>query len=157
MNPLQTKTDAASKSRALNQRNVLTRTARFGPNMTPMVDVTLVILIFFMASATIAGPEWFLRADLPEIEEQSDQSSNFALPTPILSADLLIRDNQVFVNGFGNESISIESVIQRIANMEPALSNGLILGIRAKDDVPYSAIVSLHDAASKAKMRVAFR
>lgn len=37
----------------------------YGPNMTPMVDVTLVILIFFMASAAFLGPEWFVRASLP--------------------------------------------------------------------------------------------
>lgn len=37
----------------------------YGPNMTPMVDVVMVILIFFMASAAIIGPSWFLRTALP--------------------------------------------------------------------------------------------
>lgn len=37
----------------------------YGPNMTPMVDVVMVILVFFMASAAILGPTWFLRAALP--------------------------------------------------------------------------------------------
>lgn len=36
-----------------------------GPNMTPMVDVVMVILIFFMASASILGPTWLLRSTLP--------------------------------------------------------------------------------------------
>ena len=35
----------------------------FGPNMTPMVDVVMVILIFFMASAAFMGDEWFLHGD----------------------------------------------------------------------------------------------
>ncbi|MFZ4575121.1 MAG: ExbD/TolR family protein [Phycisphaerales bacterium] len=35
-----------------------------GPNMTPMVDIVMVILIFFMASAAMLGPEWFLPASL---------------------------------------------------------------------------------------------
>lgn len=39
--------------------------AHHGPNMTPMVDVVMVILIFFMASAAILGPEWFLKSALP--------------------------------------------------------------------------------------------
>lgn len=34
----------------------------FGPNMTPMVDIVMVILVFFMASAAFVGPEWFLAA-----------------------------------------------------------------------------------------------
>ena len=147
----------APRRRALTHRNILTKNARFGPNMTPMVDVTLVILIFFMASATIAGPEWFLRADLPEIEDQAQQQSKFSLPTPILSADLSVRNDQVFVDGFGSESLPIETVIARISTMDPALADGLILGIRAKDDVPYAAVIAIQDAASKAGMRVAFR
>jgi biopolymer transport protein ExbD len=38
----------------------------YGPNMTPMVDVVMVILIFFMASAAMLGPEWFVAARLPK-------------------------------------------------------------------------------------------
>jgi biopolymer transport protein ExbD len=37
-------------------------TLHFGPNMTPMVDIVMVILVFFMASAAFVGPEWFLQA-----------------------------------------------------------------------------------------------
>lgn len=37
-----------------------------GPNMTPMVDVVMVILVFFMASAAFVGPEWFLAAQTVE-------------------------------------------------------------------------------------------
>src|SRR5215813_7077601 len=37
----------------------------YGPNMTPMVDVVMVILIFFMASTAFLGPEWFLKTHLP--------------------------------------------------------------------------------------------
>lgn len=41
--------------------------AHHGPNMTPMVDVVMVILIFFMASTAFLGPEWFLRSALPVV------------------------------------------------------------------------------------------
>jgi biopolymer transport protein ExbD len=43
----------------------------FGPNMTPMVDVVMVILVFFMASAAYLGPEWFLSGLVPQISGQS--------------------------------------------------------------------------------------
>jgi biopolymer transport protein ExbD len=56
----------------VNRRHAMrARTARsvyeshHGPNMTPMVDVVMVILVFFMASAAILGPEWFVRSSLP--------------------------------------------------------------------------------------------
>ena len=46
-------------SRSFRRRSALyTWQLQFGPNMTPMVDVVMVILIFFMASATFAGAEW---------------------------------------------------------------------------------------------------
>lgn len=36
-----------------------------GPNMTPLVDVVMVILIFLMLTGTFAGTEWYLVSDLP--------------------------------------------------------------------------------------------
>ena len=145
------------KPRPLARRNVHTRSSRFGPNMTPMVDVTLVILIFFMASASILGHEWFLRADLPAIQGPDLQTAGYTLPTPMLSADLFVRDGSVFVRGFGDEARPIETVIEQIRRMDHELADGLILGIRASDEVPYAAVVSLHDAATSRKMRVAIR
>jgi biopolymer transport protein ExbD len=147
----------SKRPRPLNQRNVLTRSSRFGPNMTPMVDVTLVILIFFMASASIAGHEWFLRADLPETQDPNLQESGYSLPTPMLNADLFMRDGQVFVRGIGDEPRLIETIIEQIHSMEDSVAEGLILGIRARDDVPYWAVVSLQDAAASAGMRIAIR
>lgn len=147
----------SKRSRPLNRRNVLTRSSRFGPNMTPMVDVTLVILIFFMASASIAGHEWFLRADLPETQDPDLITSGYSLPTPMLNADLFVRDDRVFVRGIGDEPHVIETVIEQIRAMDPDIAAGLILGIRAGDDVPYAAVVSLQDAGASIGMRIAIR
>ena len=36
-----------------------------GPNMTPLVDVVIVLLIFLMLSGTFAGDNWFLPAASP--------------------------------------------------------------------------------------------
>ena len=36
-----------------------------GPNMTPLVDVVMVILIFMMLAGTFGGTEWFLTSNLP--------------------------------------------------------------------------------------------
>jgi len=148
---------ATRRPRPLRRRNVLTRSSRFGPNMTPMVDVTLVILIFFMASTAIAGHEWFLRAQLPKEQDPDQQGSGFSLPTPMLSADLLMDGSAVIVRGIGDEPRPLDFVIEQINAMDESEASGLILGIRARDDVPYWAIVALHDAAAGRKMRVAIR
>lgn len=125
--------------------------------MTPMVDVTLVILIFFMASASIAGHEWFLRTELPQTQDPDLISSGYSLPTPMLSADLFLRDTQIFVRGIGDEPRSLDTVVAQIRGMDADSASGLILGIRAGDDVPYWALVALHDAAASVSMRVAIR
>jgi biopolymer transport protein ExbD len=36
-----------------------------GPNMTPLVDIVMVILIFLMMTGTFAGTEWYLVSNLP--------------------------------------------------------------------------------------------
>jgi biopolymer transport protein ExbD len=36
-----------------------------GPNMTPLVDVVMVILIFLMLAGTFTGNEWYLVSNLP--------------------------------------------------------------------------------------------
>jgi biopolymer transport protein ExbD len=54
-----------SNARGFRRRNARAlHEAHAGPNMTPMVDVVMVILIFFMASTAIMGPEWLLRTAL---------------------------------------------------------------------------------------------
>jgi len=144
------------KPKPLNHRNVLTQSGRFGPNMTPMVDVTLVILIFFMASASIAGHEWFLSAQLPK-EQTEQESSGFSLPTPMLIADLYIEQERIMVRGIGDEPRTLEAVVLQIRSMNEDRASGLILSIRASDDVSYESVVALHDAAASVSMRVAIR
>jgi biopolymer transport protein ExbD len=46
-----------------------------GPNMTPLVDVVMVILIFLMLAGSFAGTEWYLVSNLPY---RGDKSSGEA-------------------------------------------------------------------------------
>ena len=146
-----------SRSRPLRQRNIFENRGRFGPNMTPMVDVVLVILIFFMAATTIAGQEWFLKVDLPETHEQDSASLQFDLPTPMLDVTLFMQGNAIMVRGLGDAPRSLDALIEQIEGMDPSASDGLILRIGASDEVPYGSIIALHDAGSAQGMRVALR
>ncbi len=134
---------------------------RFGPNMTPMVDVVLVILIFFMAATTIAGQEWFLRTDLPESGDDQDASLRLDLPTPMLDVSLFVESGspggRIMVQGLGNEARTLDSLLRQIESMDDADAQGLILRVGADDRVPYGSIVALHDAGTRKNMRVAIR
>src|SRR5690348_11081756 len=61
-----------SHSRRHHRRGALASwELHYGPNMTPMVDVVMVILIFFMASTSVLGPEWFLKTALPVVSKSA--------------------------------------------------------------------------------------
>lgn len=125
------------------RRNVLDRSPGSGvPNMTPMVDVTLVILIFFMASATIAGPEWFLRGEIPTAPAQTPA---LALPSPVLRVEAFVSGDGIRVRGFGDED-TLEGVISRVASLETQVAQGLEVELDAGDDVAYEGVARLHAA-----------
>ncbi len=125
------------------------------PNMTPMVDVTLVILIFFMASATITGPEWFLRAGLPEPAPPTPPAP-LALPSPILRAEVFIRDGVTLVRGIGPER-PLDDAIASIGAMDPSVAKGLVVEIEPADTAPYAEVVRLHAALVAAGAEVRLR
>lgn len=130
-------------TRAFRRRSVLDSAPGSGvPNMTPMVDITLVILIFFMASATIAGPEWFLRAELPPTAPASPALS---LPSPVVRAEVFVRDGGVLVRGLGSEQ-GVDGVLALIADLDDATADGLVVEIEAADDVAYESVARLHAA-----------
>src|SRR5690606_9925072 len=85
-----------------------------GPNMTPMVDVILVILIFFMATTVIVGEEWFLGAGLTrqaphEAREGAGadeaQEDPFEMPPPRFTLRLSVGEGGTVVSGLGEPAI----------------------------------------------------
>ena len=74
-----------------------------------MVDVVLVILIFFMASVVFVGPEWFLPAGLPTAQRDAgDQPADpYALPDPTLRVRVASRDGVPVVSGLGSGVVSL--------------------------------------------------
>jgi len=69
------------------------------PAMTPMVDVTLVILIFFMASAVIGGREWFLETAIASNSAHSDRPAS--LPEAVFVVKVVPGAEGGLIEGFG--------------------------------------------------------
>jgi len=144
--------------RPLRRRNIVDGSrGHFGPTMTPMVDVVLVILIFFMASTTIAGREWFLRASLPEPHENMprEEGSRFVLPAPMIRVEVFTRNGAVLVNGLQDRELLIHEAVSVIGGLDDSASEGIVLLIVGADDIAFAEIMRLHDAASAISMRVA--
>ncbi len=137
--------------RPLRKRNIMgASSGGFGPTMTPMVDVVLVILIFFMASTSIAGSEWFLRASLPEQQDTLERGadSRFTLPAPTLRVEVFVRNDTVLVGGLGDAEMLVDQAIGVIAGLDEHVRSQVVMLLVGADEVPYHEIMRLHDAGA---------
>jgi len=118
--------------------------------MTPMVDVVMVILVFFMASAAILGPEWFLKTNLPvkapaatpgvvqgHLEVQIRQESG------VIKYWVLEVGKKMGEGGAGREEIKPEGLVTRLRGQE-------VVVVDAGPDVPYEAVVFVHEMCARA-------
>jgi biopolymer transport protein ExbD len=115
------------------------------PNVTPMIDVMLVLLIIFMvvAPALLAGfnatpPEGINLKDHPE-DEQSDQ---------VLGID---RDGQYYLN---KKAITNGDLPQLLNQIYSARVEDKILYFKADKELAYSKVLDALDIASKNGVRV---
>jgi biopolymer transport protein ExbD len=113
--------------------------------MTPMVDVVMVILIFFMASAAMLGPEWFLnsrvaRPDGPAAPTQ-EQRTRFEVA-------LAMRDGAVAAT-VDEETLTLTSLLKRIRTRAQADGpSSVVVVVIPEPDVPYDAVVRIHEACA---------
>ena len=120
--------------------------SHYGPNMTPMVDVVMVILIFFMASAAILGPEWFLKSTLPVM---AGSASNTTPPRRVVielaGTDITIRVDQAQPLTATRETLATN--LRAIAQSPGAECIALI---KPSAVTPYDLVVAAHEACAQA-------
>lgn len=115
------------------------------PNVTPMIDVMLVLLIIFMvvAPALMAGfnatpPEGVNLKDHPE-DENTDQ---------VLGID---RDGQYYLN---KRQIKNEDLASKLKTIFEARTEDKILYLKADKTLDYGKVIDAVDLASKNGVRV---
>lgn len=126
---------------------------RFGPNMTPMVDVVMVILIFFMASAAFMGEEWFLRAAIPA-EAAAGKSSAKPQPMdmPPPRIDVLLDVDESGHTVASSVTLQLDrGPIERVIDRISAFPKGEITApmevlIKPTPSVPYRDVVRVHES-----------
>lgn len=142
------------RRRGLRRRDALhVHSLHFGPNMTPMVDIVMVILIFFMASAAFLGNEWFLKAAIPfeAGRGKSPDKPNDPLALPPTRTDILLdtdHDGRTVVTlGAALLRASIDEFVSYIARFRNDKGAGEIeVVIRPTRRVPYADVVRVHSA-----------
>lgn len=125
---------------------------RFGPNMTPMVDIVMVILIFFMAGTAFVGPEWFLRAALPAARAGPGPGEDpFALPPARFEISLLVDSGRTLATGVGLVGAPLADLERALDDLgREARGTGVIILLRPAAPVPYRDVIRVRDACERA-------
>ncbi|MEX1224266.1 MAG: biopolymer transporter ExbD [Pirellulales bacterium] len=115
-------------------------------NMTPMIDVVFLLIIFFLVSSHLAKQEVQANVELPAAASGNE-------PTELEQARVTV--NVVFRDGaysllFGAEPVTAEDLQRRIVASRERLGDKLEVRIRADRRVPYSFVEPVMVAAARA-------
>ena len=110
-------------------------------NVTPLVDITLVLLIIFMVTTSyIVNPS--IKVDLPKAASGSDQARTTLALT-------LTHDGQLYLNG----DLSDEAQLARQIAAELPKNPDLQAIIAADKVVPYGSVVHIIDLVKRVGVR----
>lgn len=112
-------------------------------NLTPLIDVVFLLLIFFMVSTTF-DRHAKLKVSLPEASAKASQQENNPLVLSIdAKGNYYINDRQVV-----NKSLdTLKQAIQKTMANKPVKDAALVL--RADANTPHQFVVRAMDAASQ--------
>ena len=144
-------------SRPLRRRDArFQRDMPFGPHLTPLADVVLVILIFFMASAALLAPEWLLRAGLaaPEPDQPGETiettEETFDLPEAVLVFRIEPgREGDVSITGAGRDSMDADE-LEAVLRPMMADDASIVVVLEPDEEAPYEAVLRAHEACTNA-------
>jgi biopolymer transport protein ExbD len=132
------------------------------PNMTPMVDVVMCILIFFMLGSAFVT-ERFLPADVPGLGHDREM-----LPAVRTVIQLTRVGDDTWVSAFGNSLLKMDKIGDReqsqnrelaalFSEKSRTLSPDVQIIIQPERGVPYQDVITVYDSCIKAQFKqVAF-
>ena len=145
-----------------------------GPNMTPMVDIVMCILIFFMLGTSLATPELFLKSNTAAVDREGLGSDPGVqkLPAVCLSIKLsrgVIGGQEVTaVTAFNEAPLPMngvqdtdqrlnQAIYERLAARRRTISDDVQVLIVPDKDVPYQDVITIYDYCVKLEFKqVAF-
>jgi biopolymer transport protein ExbD len=137
-----------------------------GPNMTPLVDVVMVILIFLMLAGSFVGAEHFLASSLPATESgtaAAGVSEGIVPDEPLdIRVDSPTPDRFVVTAGKIRTS-DLDALTQQLTRMRQQLNavgketDDIQVKISPGRNVKYKFLISVYEAALRAQFtKVAF-
>ncbi|MPM39406.1 hypothetical protein SDC9_86039 [bioreactor metagenome] len=118
-------------------------------DMTPLVDITFLLLTFFMFTTTMAAPQALDMTIPPEIDVEVEVRESELL-------SIFVRDDDKLFWAKGSEDpkpLSIKEVkaLSVKENLDPAVKNKLIVALKTSKDAKYNTIVQILDQLNLAE------
>jgi len=122
------------------------RTDKADVNMTPMLDIVFILLIFFIVTATFLQEEGIDLTPPPDSDAETPPDA----PTPILVQ--LTDENRVFVNQDATSAGRVMAAVSRIRAESP---NSPVV-IEVYDDAEHGTLVMIVDELRANSIPVSF-
>ncbi|MGE0126784.1 MAG: biopolymer transporter ExbD [Blastocatellales bacterium] len=130
-----------------NGRNGRTQTALAEINVTPLVDVMLVLLVIFMITAPIL--QTGIQVNLPKTREaQSNEATPQAL---IISVD---KEGAIYLSGRNERQAINVNDLSKLLSERLGQSSDRRVYLRGDGDTPYRVIAYVLDQAKRAQANV---
>ena len=113
-------------------------------NLTPLIDVVFLLLIFFMVSTTFQK-ESEISLQLPEATDAESQSSDERIEIVINAAGRYFIDDQEVIK---SDVASLQNALYKVSDGQ----RDIPITIRADAQVPHQAVVTAMDAAGQLGM-----
>ena len=110
-------------------------------NLTPLIDVVFLLLIFFMVSTTFTKETHFL-IDLPKSSSQSIRAADLELEI------LITQEGDFWINGvalINREQRTLRSEIDKVSKGDTSIP----MVITADSDTPHQSVVMAMDVAGQ--------
>lgn len=120
----------------------LVHRGRNGFNMTPMIDVVFLLIIFFLVASHLSDQDSQLPLELPRADSSTAalNTSNSRITLNFLNADTLLM---------GGKKISKEHLAETLQNHIQAGPEKVTVHIRAGRDLPFGAVDPILAACSQ--------
>lgn len=110
-------------------------------NVTPLIDVVFLLLIFFMVSTSFKT-ETKVSIELPEANGEAMESSSKTIKVTVS------KSGEIFVNGNGLVNRKLETI--KAAIKQSSTDNQTPVIISADAAAPYQSVITVMDAAGQA-------
>jgi len=144
--------------------------AHVGPNMTPMVDLVMCILIFYMLSSTFMMPELFLTNNMPAINKVGlgDEKTDTKMPEVRMSIKMVRKDNVTWVSAFESKLMKMnkiddedqsynQAILAEFEGRRQGISPTVQIILKPERFVPYQDVITIYDFCARADYKqVAF-